>query len=502
MATWFVALFVILLLSVGSAAAQDAPGTDAPSAGAAGIGDPYFDLLGNGGYDVQHYALDLWVDVEARELRGIAMIHAAATQSLSAFNLELDGLTVEAVSIDGEPAAFSHAGRELTITPAQPIAVGAEFRAFINYGGQPRVTGSAMIGFSQGWNFAPGGVVVASEPDGASSWYPVNDHPLDKATYTFNIIVPAGLEAVATGVLMDTVTEDGATRFTWEMRQPMASYLAAVQIGNFALQETTAPDGTPIRNYFPVDDFGQGQRVFERQGDMLVFFESLFGDYPFDVYGVVVVDQPLGFALETQSMSLFGSSIIMGGRMAEEVIAHELAHQWFGNSVTPARWQDIWLNEGFATYASWLWFEHDRGVEVLDRIVREQYDWVSGNWLMEADQGDPVDQDRLRRQLFIIVVPPGLPPARDLFNGGGVYIRGGLTLHALRLHVGDDVFFAILRAYYERFAFGNARVEDFIAAAEEVSGMDLTDFFQGWLYDPLIPDIPQMGLERLVEDAS
>jgi len=147
---------------------------------------------------------------------------------------------------------------------------------------------------------------------------------------------------------------------------------------------------------------------------------------------------------------------------------------------------------------SWLWAEHDLGADTLDRIVRSNYDWVSGNWLVESDTTDAELAD-IRAELAVMIVPPGAPPQADLFNGGGVYIRGGLALHALRLEVGDDIFFELLRTYYERFAFDSARIEDFIAVANEVAGRSLDAFFAAWLTDPLIPPIPQMELERLID---
>ena len=492
------ALLGLLFVFAGSAAAQDTA-----TIGADGIGDPYFPRMGNGGYDVLHYTLTLVVDMEGQAFEAVAEIDAVAVQSLSRFNFDLDRLAVDAVSVNGEPAAFEHVDGELIITPPLPISDGAPFTTVIAYGGTPNAfpAGSVReISYSAGWNFIGDRVMTASEPDGASGWYPVNDHPLDKATYTFDItVLQPGYTAVATGVLTESESVGEGTRTVWEMRQPMASYLASVQIGVFALQETTAPNGVPIRNYFPTEQLAQGTRTFSRQGDMLVFFEDVFGAYPFDVYGAVVVDLPLWFALETQSLSLFGILHLQRGAMAEEVIAHELAHQWFGNSISPARWQDIWLNEGFATYASWLWFEHDRGANRLDQIVRETYAWVTGAWLIR--QGAPIDQDLIDRQMAALVVPPGSPPVNDLFNGGGVYLRGALTLHALRLEVGDAVFFNILRTYYHQFQFSNAQMEDFVRVSEAVYGQSLESFFRGWLYEAFVPDIPAMGLSRVRADS-
>jgi aminopeptidase N len=484
-------------------------GQDTPGAGAPGLGDPSYPLLGNGGYDVGHYLLMISVDMEARTINATAVITATATQPLSAFNLDFsDQLAIDgAISVNDAPADYARDGDELTITPAAPLLADAPFNVIMSYSGTPNgdqlrareTSGNPdAIDYSSGWHFIDDQVVTAGEPYGASSWYPVNDHPLDKATYTLDLRVPPTYTAVANGVLTMVETVEGVDRYVWEMRQPMASYLAAVQIGDFAMQEAQSPNGIPIRNFFPTDRFPDGVAAFAEQGEMLAFFSATFGAYPFEVYGAVVVDLPLFFALETQTISLFGSTTLnrapFGG--AEEVIAHELAHQWFGNSVTLGEWADIWLNEGFATYASWLWAENDDGAEAFDRIVRENYDWVSGNWLVESDTTD-AERARIREELRQLFVPPGDPPANDLFNGA-VYVRGGLALHALRLEVGDDAFFKIIRQYYQRHLYGNARIEDFIAISSEIAGRSLDSFFAAWLTDPYTPPIPQMGLERLV----
>lgn len=464
------------------------------SPGEAGIGDSLFPSLGNGGYSVQHYTLDLSVDMDENRLEGRATLEAVAEQRLSAFNLDLFGLDVHSVMVDGRAATWTREGRELTVTPVFPVDENAMFETVIEYGGQPASVIDPAIGFRLGWNFLDNAVYVASQPSGAATWYPVNDHPLDKATYTLRVTVDRPYVVAAGGILEEVVVVEDQITYVFEMRDRAASYLVTVNIGDFQLVTARAPEtGVPIRNYFPSRFSDLSQRVFARQGEMLDFFSAVFGEYPFEVYGAVVIEAGLGFALETQTMSLFGSNVLLGalpdGRNpAEEIIAHELAHQWFGNSISVADWADIWLNEGFATYSSWLWFEHDQGAQRLDEIVRETYAFVSGQRFFELGMRG----EQLERQQAAIV-PPGAPRPDNLFNVG-VYLRGALTLHALRLQVGDEVFFAILREYYARFRDGNARTADFIAVAEEVSQQPLADLFDAWLYAPGVPSLPALGL--------
>lgn len=470
-----VVIFVICLIGVGAVYAQ--------TPGAEGAGDPYYPELGGGGYDIEHYTLDVEVDMEAAAIAGVATIAAQATQDLSAFNLDLAGLDVNTITVDGVDADFTHEGRELTITPVEPIAEGAAFEVVIDYGGEPRGYAEPSLGGARiGWNFRNGYVYTASETSGAATWYPVNDHPSDKATYTMRITVPQPYVVASNGVLTETIESGDRITYVWEMAQPMASYLGTVNIDTFSVQEYEAENGVQIRNYFPDTIANRAERVFALQDEMLVFFSDLFGDYPFDAYGAVVTRAQLGFALETQTLSLFSAGVAMGGASAAEtVIAHELAHQWFGNSVTPTTWRDIWLNEGFATYASWLWYEHTAGADALNEYAREVYNFFGGG------QGSGA----ILRQLMGFS-PPGDPPPDALFNQG-VYMRGALTLHALRLTVGDDDFFEILRTYYDRYQHSNAATPDFIAVAEEISGMELDEFFAGWLYAQRIPKIAFEG---------
>lgn len=471
----FLWIWFALLLMVWPAAAQEArPGAD-------GLGDSYDATLGNGGYDAQHYTLDLDVDFNRKQLSGTVTMQALATQNLSAFNLDFLGFNIEAVEVNGKEARYTRQERELRIIPPEPLPDGEPFTVSVTYSGRPGAgvdEFSGLDSFSRGWNWYDGGAYVASEPAGAAAWYPVNDHPRDKASYTFEITVPKPYVVAANGLLQNKITEGSHITYIWETEYPMASYLAAVHVGRFVETREKGPDDVPIRNYFPARIWENAIPVFEDTADMMAFFIDTFGPYPFEAYGVAVADTTLFFALETQTMSLFGAQVVpeavIGSTTeasdAEVVVAHELAHQWFGNSITPANWEDIWLNEGFATYASALWIDHRYGEKAFDRMMRSFYNNLSRR---DFTPGDPLDD--------------------GLFSTG-VYQQGAWMLHALRLKVGDEIFFEILRTYVERFQYGNASTADFIALAEELSGKDLQALFDDWLYAGGVPPVPEMGL--------
>lgn len=443
-------------------------GFGASNAVALGIGDEYFPTLGNPGYDVEHYILDLVFQPDETRLDGLATIQATATATLDAINIDFATLSANAVFVDGVPATFVAAEEDLVITPVAPIAVGEEFVLDIEYGGTPGQARSASIPFGIGWTTTEGQNYVVAEPDAGHTWFPSNDHPLDKATYTFRLNVPDGTTAAANGVLTERITDLGREIFVWEMDDPMASYLATVVIGDFDIVDDpagSAEASVPIRHVLPAGTTIEDWSGLERTGEMIVFLEELFGPYPFDTYGVAIVDG-FGAALENQTLSLIDRNVA-GSFFFDIVLVHELAHHWYGNSVSPATWQDIWLNEGFASYAEWLWIERETSRQVLETdIAQEREDFASA--------GFP---------------PPGEPPVFELF-GPAVYRVGAMTLHALRLTVGDATFFEILRMYAADYAGGNATTADFIEIAERVSATELSDLFEAWLYERAIPEFP------------
>ena len=459
-------------------------------AGAPGIGDSLYARLGNGGYDALHYLLDVTFNPNSGTLAGSATMTAAATQRLGAFNLDMAALLATSVTVDGEPAEFRQENFELIVVPAAAIADGSTFEVVVEYGGLPTRFASAALPERIGWFGEGNSVYVMAEPDASSSWFPVNDHSLDKATYTVRIGVPPPLTAASNGVLVETTQEGANTVFVFQHEHPMAPYLVALGIGELELIESESPGGLPIRDYIDIDVSDGVREAFARQGEMVEFFQDLFGPYPFENYGALVIESQIGSfaALETQTLSTF--PVGKGAEQYEEfIVAHEVAHQWFGNSVTVADWSDIWLNEGFATYAEWLWSAHAAGLDGPESEVREMYALVSGQQFV--DSGLPLAQVR---DLVDENFPPiGAPPSGNLFNGA-VYLRGGITLHALRLEVGDEAFFDGLRQYASRFAYGNVTTEDFIGVMEEISGQDLEPFFDRWLFADQMPAIPALGL--------
>ncbi len=462
-----------------AAPAEDgSPGGSAPATpaetpqegiGAAGIGDDYFRLMGNGGYDVQHYALDLDISMADNRIDGVARIEAVATQDLERFNLDFTGFTINSLQVDGQPAEYTRSGSELTIIPAAALSAGQPFTITLAYSGVPRGSSEAGRDFASGWHYYGEQVMVAGEPGGAATWYPVNEHPLDKATYSMTISVEAPYVVAANGLLQDVSEEGGRITYEWASRDPIASYLVTLAIGDFEIETDQSEGGVPIRNYFATGVDPLVRAGFARQDEMIDYFETIFGPYPFEAYGAVVHDLDLGFALETQTLSTFGNTFA-----DEYVVVHELAHSWFGNSVSLSDWSDIWLNEGFATYAGALWTEHTGGPRAFDEELSFYYRLVASS----ADDFD---------------FPIGDPGPDNMFSPA-VYFRGALTLHALRLRLGDEAFFTFLREYADRFRYSNTSTPELIALAEEIAGENMDDLFDAWLYQVPLPDIPEMGL--------
>jgi aminopeptidase N len=448
-----------------------------PTPGADGIGDAYFPLAGNGGYDVNHYDLDVRYAPPTNVLKGVATIDADATQELSSLNLDFVGMHIDSLTVNGVPAGFARAQRhELMITPAAPIGDTEDFTVVVAYHGIPK----SFIddGLRMGALHTNDGVLILGEPEVAAVWFPVNDHPRDKATYDINLTVTNNLEAISNGLLHSTdPAGPGRTTWSWHVSQPMASYLAFVAIGHFRIHRSRTAGGIPVIDAVDPQLGHIADSSLAKEERVIRFLRSQFGPYPFDALGGVVDKAPIGFALENQTRPVYSTSFFDGGTNTV-VVVHELAHQWFGDSVAVHDWQHIWLNEGFATYAEWLW-NQERGFAGPRGIAAFYCDAIppgDGFW----------------------DVPPGDPGADDLFNGA-VYIRGALTLQALRGTVGASAFFQILRQWVanQGDGSGTGTTDDFIALSESVSGSSLQALFDEWLLTPgkpascLVPGLPR-----------
>ena len=444
-------------------------------AGAAGVGDTYYPTYGNGGYDVRRYALDIEYDPATDRLVGEASIRAKATQTLCSFNLDLVGLDVGRVKVNGRRASWSRSGQELTVTPKRPLNEGRRFKVEIDYGGVPSEFILPGTDIRTGFMATPDGANVVGQPEVAAAWYPVNDHPIDKASYSFDVTVPDGYEVVANGFLRDRDHRRGWTTWEWVAREPMASYLATIEIGYWDVHRWRTDSGIPV--YDAVDSAitgGLRQEIdssLARQGEILDMLSDAFGPYPFSTVGAIVDNQDdLFFALETQTRPVYSKLFWLDDEgnpvNGDSVVVHELAHQWFGDDVALARWQDIWLNEGFATYAEWLWEDHE-GRATPQQTFQASYD--------EIPADDPF--------WAVVIGDPGV----DLLFDNAVYVRGAMTLQALRNEVGHDAFWEIIRGWAASKSGGNGTTEEFIAYAEDVSGQQLDDLFETWLYTPQKP---------------
>ncbi len=413
------------------------------------------------------------------ELDG-SSVHIAATagEVLDSFNLDLIGLEVDRVLVDGVPASFARQNGELIVTPAIPVAAGAVFRTIVAYGGEPRsLTG--RDGSLEGWIPLRGpGAVALGEPIGTATWLPSNNHPTDKAAFDFRIEVPRGsdLKAVANGRLKRFRRLRDSEIWHWSERRPMAPYLATVAIADLQLRKGRI-GGIPY--WLAVEPrwlragnlralVGRATRALP---EVIRFAAELLGPYPFDAAGMTIVAGG-SYALETQTRPTFPAP------PTRDLLVHEVAHEWFGNAVTPRSWADIWLNEGFATYVQWVYRERHGGPSARTTFRR----------LITRPADSPIWQP-----------PPGDPGSAANLFAASIYVRGAMTLEALRLKVGDATFFRILRRWVAGRRYANASTAGLITLAERLAATSLDSLFQRWLFEPGKPQHLSRGQQRVVE---
>ncbi|MFF2618386.1 M1 family metallopeptidase [Kitasatospora sp. NPDC058046] len=448
-----------------------------PTAGAAdGLGDPVFPSLGNTGYRVLGYDLAFDYRAGPRTVDGTAVLTVRPDRALARLDLDALGLAVRAVRVDGRPAGFAAHDEKLTVTPARPFRPGAVARLTVEYTADPR----AALPHT-GWVPTPDGFAVAGQPNSAHTVFPCNDHPSDKARFTISVTAPDALRGVANGEL--TATErrgDGRTTRRYVSREPMATELVQVSVGDYTVRERTGPHGLPLRDVVPTARAAELEPALALTPGQLAWAEAHLGPFPFETYGLLPAntDDPAAFAftgLETQTLTLYKPNFL---RQAEPAIGshmmHELVHSWFGNSVSPARWSDLWLNEGHADFYGLL-YRYERGwpdawgyTTLTDRM-RYLYG-LGDQW--RHDSG-----------------PVASPTAADLFDSQR-YTGGALVLFALREKVGAAAFDRIERAFLRTYRSGNATTEDYVRTASAVSGQDLRGFLDDWLYGLRTPPMP------------
>jgi aminopeptidase N len=448
----------LLTGTTASAAHQDS----APTAGATGIGDPYFPQDGNGGIDVLHYDVHDSYAFGSGRLSGKTKLDLRATQDLSRFDLDFL-LPVRSVSIDGQKAQFQQTGaHELRIAPAAPIAVGQQVRVTVKYDGFPATETS---GGESNWLADTSEVVAMNEPHMAAWWFPANDHPLDKASFDIHITVPKGKDVIANGVLVDRRKHHGRATTHWRADEPMAPYLAFFAAGSFETRSGSyngRPYYVAVSKALTQPQQQDAMTLMLRSGEITAWLESQLGTYPFSTTGGLVTSLPVLFALENQTRPTYPAV----GSGAVPLVVHELAHQWFGDSVSVHGWRDVWLNEGFAQFMQ-VYYGETHGQKPAQTWLTETYD---------NDQNFPTFW-KLR------IDDPG---HRHLFDSP-IYERGAMTVQALRHRIGEAAFWQLLRTWVDQRRYGNGSIPEFEALATSISGQDLTSFFDAWLHQRTPP---------------
>ncbi|MFK0256098.1 M1 family metallopeptidase [Streptomyces sp. NPDC090445] len=439
-----------------------------------GIGDTLFPQLGNPGYDVLAYDLSLTYRDNTTPLDAVTRIDARAKEPLDRINLDFTHGTVASAQVNGAPARFENAGEDLVLTPASPVVPGAPLHITIKHTSDPRGIADG------GWVPTEDGLAMANQADAAHRVFPCNDHPADKAYFTFRITTPAGLTAVANGLpgALPARTATGATTWTYRTLHPMATELAQVSIGDSAVVERTGPHGLPLRDVVPAADRERLEPWLKKTPGHIEWMEQRVGRYPFETYGVLIAKAKTGFELETQTLSLFESGIFSGEGYpewyVEAVMVHELAHQWFGNSVTPRTWSDLWLNEGHATWYEALYAD-GLGTYSLERRMREAYQ-RSDQW--RAAGGPPA------------APKPAAPGEKIGLFRPVVYDGAALILYALRQEIGAAAFDRLERRWVTEHRDSVAGTQDFVRMASDVAGRDLKPFLEPWLYGKTTPAMP------------
>ncbi|MEW2030124.1 M1 family metallopeptidase [Streptomyces roseifaciens] len=443
-----------------------------PAPSPQGVGDRLFPDLGNPGYDVAAYDIVFDYHGNDRPLDAVTTIAARATTRLDRLNLDFSNGTVRSVTVNGVPAKFAPAKEDLVVTPSAALPAEGLFTVVVRHTSDPRNSKDG------GWIRTKDGLVMANQADAAHRVFPCNDHPSDKARFTFRVTAPKALTVVANGLPAGRTVRGANATWAYRSEHPMATELAQVSVGRSAVVHRKGPHGLPVRDVVPAADRQRVEKWTSKTPEQIAWLEGKVGPYPFENYGMLIADASTGFELETQTLSLFERSLFIRDDIPswylESIMVHELAHQWFGDSVSPHSWSDLWLNEGHATWYESLYAEH-KGGRTLDVRMRAAYEH-SDAW--RADGGPPA-----------LPKPPD-PGKRTSIFRPVVYDGGALVLYALRQKIGAAAFDRLEREWISAYRDASATTEDFTAVASQVSGQDLKEFLQDWLYSPKTPPMP------------
>ncbi|MFF4702827.1 M1 family metallopeptidase [Streptomyces sp. NPDC001288] len=463
--------------STGERSGDARAGGRTPAPGPETLSDPVYPALGNDGYRVLAYHLDLAYDATTRLVDATATLRVRTTDDLSRLSLDALGLDIRSVRVDGRTAAFEQAEEKLRITPARPLREHDQVTVCVEYGADP-----GRVLAHTAWVPTPDGFAVCPQPDSAHTVFPCNDHPSDKADFSFRVTVPSGLRGVANGTLTRTeLLSGGRTAYSYRSRAPIATELVQITVGDYVVKDRRGPHGLPLRDVVPAARAAALEPALALTAGQVAWLEDRLGvAFPFETYGLLPCnsDDPDAFdftGLETQTLTLYKPNFLLQeeAKIGSHMM-HELVHSWFGNLVSPATWADLWLNEGHADFYGLL-YRYERG-------------WPDslGMTTMEARMKDTYARgDQWRHDSG----PVAAPDAVNLFDDQR-YLGGVLTLYAFRELVGEDVFHRVERTFLDRFRNRSASTQDYIAVASEVSGQDLSGFLRDWLYGTTTPRMP------------
>lgn len=433
-----------------------------------GIGDPYYPDSGNGGYQVTGYDIALTYDPVSNALKATTTIAGSVTAKtrLGRFDLDLQPtMDVATVRVNGAPANFDHRGAELVITPTAGLEPGAALSVVVGYAGHPTDIPGGTAGLGDGgWYRTPsGGAIAIGEPFSASAWYPVNEHPSDPATYRVTATVPAKWSVISNGVAATTglpVAPAGMKVFRWTQAEPVTSYESTIYIDTFSTVTTSTADGKPIVSVFaPTGDTAKYKTLAQDTARIVQVLSKHFGPYPFSAAGGIYTGQDLSFALETATRPVYANWV------DTDTIVHELTHQWFGDDVVIQRWSDICLNECFASYGPWLWYQDTAKADLDAEWVSEMADATSDPSFWSSPLVD-------------------MGPGQEFTS---VYSRGPLAVHALRKEMGESAFAAFLRGWPAAHADRAVSWGDFVDYINKMAGRDLTPFINAWFSGTTVP---------------